>query len=593
MVPAARVGGAAEHHRVVRRAAHAAAADIHGHHAVAPVGRVRDAVLHPHIVDRVPRRIQLETPDPVGIRRVLGVEDVVTPAGGERVDVVFGDEHIVDAARQLVVVARDDLHAVLRIAHIQDDQAVLAIRSAFPADDAELPVLGDLHIVHRARVHPDGVDEAHGRGIGHIPEVRVAVGAPGAGHRVVAAVRPFPDPEVGGMPVAHRRLPQYLDILADLARDDAQGRRRRPGESVRDHRVGAGALGHERAVGADLPDRAGRDDPVGRRSQGGELDRVVGHRVAAGVLRLGGEEHHIAGPHRVVGLGAGQRDRPHRVRGHHDLGVARRLLRRDGERGAPFAGEHQDAQRIHRRHRIVGGAEPDLHIVPFRPGNVFDLRPQRDLGAGVEIRRQVRHRHGGHRRVRNRHRDLHPHRRFGAAVEVLRILRHHGDQRVFARPVGLDDPRRVHAHRTAAAGEEDDGAIHRVAVRVPHLGLERERVSHFEFHFGGSDDEFRRLRAGLGLFLLLREHEARGREQAAGEGGARDGRRDERRPRAAAVFVGSSVHVVLPGVLPWFLAKEEAPSGGRGPHGSPFQKAMPPACLPTAMSATRSAASMS
>ena len=194
VVPAVRVLEAPHHHGVVGGAALAAAADVHRDHPVGPVRGPGDAVLHPDVVDAVARGVELETSHPVGVLGILGVQDVVAPPGGQCEDVVLGHERVVDAAGQLVVVAGDDLDPVGGVRNVEDHQPVPPVGGAFPADDRELAVRRDLHVVHGAGVHPDGVHQVDARRIGHVPEVGMPVGAPGPGDRVVAAVEAPPRP---------------------------------------------------------------------------------------------------------------------------------------------------------------------------------------------------------------------------------------------------------------------------------------------------------------------------------------------------------------------------------------------------------------
>ena len=88
--------------------------DVDGHHTVGPVRRIGDAVLDPNIVNRVARRIELETRHPVRIAWVLDVDDLVVLTGAHRIHVVVIDERIVDATGEMLVVARQDPHTVLR-----------------------------------------------------------------------------------------------------------------------------------------------------------------------------------------------------------------------------------------------------------------------------------------------------------------------------------------------------------------------------------------------------------------------------------------------------------------------------------------------
>ena len=343
----------------------------------------------------------------------------------------------------------------------------------------------------------------------------MAVGAVGAGDGVVPAVGALPDPQVRGAPVADRAPPHDLDVLPHVPGDDGDRRTRRVGEAVHDHRVGSRPLGHEGARVIDLADGARGHDAVRRNPEGGELHRVVGHRVPGGVRDLRLEEDHVAGPHRFVRRAA-QRDRGDRVGEHLDGGVARRLLGGDRQGGLPGAHQGEHAEGVHARHRWVRAAPPDLHVMPDGPRDIGDRRAQADLGPGVEVPRQVRDLDGRYRGVRDRHRDLHHDRGLGPPVEVLRVLRHHRDQDVLTGAVGLHDPRRVDPDRAPAAGIEHHLAVHRVALAVPDLGLERQRVADLEFELGWRDDDFGGLRAGVRL-LFLGQREPRSQREGEAE----------------------------------------------------------------------------
>ena len=422
VVPAVRVAETAHHHRVVRRAALAAAADVHRHDPVGPVRGPGDAVLHPHIVDAVARGIEFETPHPVGILRVLGVQDVVTPPGGERQDVVVGDEHIVDAAGEFIVVPGKDPDAVGRVRHIEDHQPVLPVGGALPADDGEAAVRGDLHIVHRPGVHPHGVHQVDARRVGHIPEVGVPVGAPGAGHGVVASVQSFPDPEVGGMPVAHRPPPDDLPVLPHLTRCRADGPPRGQPAPGDHHRVEAGPLGHEGAVRLHESGGAGRHQVVRRPREGGELQREVGHLVPGGVERPGAEPDHIPGA-RFFGVGA-EFEARRRVRPDAESGFAPDRFGSRRKRRPALGVEGQRPVLVHRGHPGITRLPGEVRF-PLRPGGVFGEGAHRKRGAGVEVRRERGHRDALERREGHGYRDLDPERHVGAAVHRLRVARRH------------------------------------------------------------------------------------------------------------------------------------------------------------------------
>ena len=218
VVPAARIGVAAELDRVVRRAAHAGAADVDGDHAVVPVGAESDAVDDPDVVDRVSGRVELEASDAVGLGRILDADHVEAPAVRQGVDVLLVDEHVVDPAPQLVVEPGQDAHAYLGLRDVENDEAVLAVRGALAADHGDPAVFRDLDVVYRPGVDAHRVDEHDALRVRHVPDVGVALGAPGAGDRVVPGVRTLPDPEVGGTAVAHLALAHELDLLVHAAR---------------------------------------------------------------------------------------------------------------------------------------------------------------------------------------------------------------------------------------------------------------------------------------------------------------------------------------------------------------------------------------
>ena len=166
MVPAARIRVASELHGIVGRASLATAADVHGHDAVVPVGRIGDTIDDPNVMDAVSRRVELETSHAVGIRRVLDADDVVATSVRERVNVRVVDEDIVYAAVQLVVVACDDAHAVGRVADVEDNETIFAIGRSLAADDGGGAVFGELDVVDRARIHAHGIDELNAVGLG-------------------------------------------------------------------------------------------------------------------------------------------------------------------------------------------------------------------------------------------------------------------------------------------------------------------------------------------------------------------------------------------------------------------------------------------
>ena len=85
-------------------------------------------------MNTVAGRVELEAAHTGGLGRIFYINDVVTTTVVDRVDVLVVDEHVMYAAVQLVVVASDYLNTVSGIRNVEDDEAVLAVRSPFPAE---------------------------------------------------------------------------------------------------------------------------------------------------------------------------------------------------------------------------------------------------------------------------------------------------------------------------------------------------------------------------------------------------------------------------------------------------------------------------
>ena len=174
--------------------------------------------------------------------------------------------------------------------------------------------------------------------------------------------------------------------------------------------------------------------------------------------------------------------------------------------------------------------------------------------------RQVGHLDRCHRRVGDRDRDLHHHRGFGPPVGVLRVPRHHGDQGVLARPERLHDAGGVDAHRTAAAREEDHGAVHGAAVGVADLGLEGGRRPHLERQLARGDDEFGRLGGGRLLFFLRERREGE-KEQRGGrkvDGMEKEGSGHGRAvPRRSGIYARPAARAIFTPTFPQTAAQRE------------------------------------
>ena len=417
----------------------------------------------PDVVDAVTRGVQLEASDPVGVRRILGVQDVVAAPGGKGQDVALGHEHVVDAAAHLVVVARDDLHPVRGVLDIEHDQAVLPVRGSLAADDRELPVRRDLDVVDRAGVHPDGVHQVDARRIADVPEVGVPVGAPGPGDRVVTSVDAFPDPQIRSVPVADRPAAHDLPVLLHVAGSSADRLPRGEGAPGDNDGVEPRTLGHEGAVRLHEGGRTGRHQGVGRAGGDRVLQGIVRDLVAARVEGAGAEPDHVAGPRLVFARGDVKTNR--RIGAHRDRGVAAyRFGARRDRRGA-FAVEHEHAVLADGRHRRVARGPLEAGLA-LSAGSILGESADPERSAGVEVCRERRDLDAREGRPRNPHRDLDHECRLGAPVHGAGFSRHHRDQGLVPRPMGFHHPRGVHPDVASGAGEEDHAALERVSAGI-------------------------------------------------------------------------------------------------------------------------------
>ena len=162
------------------------------------------------------------------------------------------------------------------------------------------------------------------------------------------------------------------------------------------------------------------------------------------------------------------------------------------------------------------------------------MRLHRNDGAFVKRRRHLDEADRGSRRVRYRNGDLDGQKRVGASIEVLGILGHHGNEHVLTGAIGLDVSGGIHAHASPTSRVENDSAIDGVSVPVLDGGGQRCLFTNLEGQLVRLDDELGRLlREDAGCD----EHEKHNYDES---------------------------------------------------HGTPFQKIIPPACLPTSALSTRS-----
>ena len=218
VIPAGDLVSASHFHRAFRRTADdvAGATDIDHDDAVGATGLVGNAVMHPDIVDRASRAVGFETTDAPRVRRILDIDHVEASPVVHRVDVVIVNENVVHTAGELVVECRQDLH-IARVADVQNDDAVTAIRCTFAAQHADAPVFGYLHVIHGTRVDRHRVDELHIARIRDVVKVGITRSAPAADDGVVSPVGRFPDPQVGRQVSRYPRLTEKFELARHVA----------------------------------------------------------------------------------------------------------------------------------------------------------------------------------------------------------------------------------------------------------------------------------------------------------------------------------------------------------------------------------------
>jgi len=212
--------------------------------------------------------------------------------------------------------------------------------------------------------------------------------SPGTSGGIVTAVRPFPDPQIGGRPVGHAPLSHHFDLSSYVARFDGDGHRSGVVTGRGDDRVLAGQVGYESPVLGDEA-RAGITDAMLRvAALERVLNRNVGNRVAAGVARRDVEMDHVAGAGRLA-AGADVEHRggicPHdqrqfsadfAIRAHRDHGAANRMQR------------HR-AEGTHRCDVVVGAGEGEGCVVALGARGIGDRCFEPDTGVRIEAVRRA------------------------------------------------------------------------------------------------------------------------------------------------------------------------------------------------------------
>ena len=240
----------------------------------------------------VPRDIR-----PVGApfaraRRLGGIGDVHDI---DRAGPVVGDEDVAAVLGMLVDVDRvharghavhelGDLLRVQRVAGVGDHDAVLPVGRALPGEDHVVAVGGGLHVVHQAGIRLEGIHHDRPARIADVERIDPVAAAVGAeiGHLAVGM-----DPHLRGQECRARQASDHGHRPPHVPLRDIHRGAGRAAAEHRRHRVGAGAIRDEAAVGTELP-VAGREGPGGCESR---------DRLAAGVAGVHLERHHVTLPY--------------------------------------------------------------------------------------------------------------------------------------------------------------------------------------------------------------------------------------------------------------------------------------------------------
>ena len=296
-----RVRSAARHrvigheHGVLDRTAPPAVPHVHHDDAGSPLRRVRDAVMHPHVVHPAVGVVVLA--HILWVVDVAHVEDDILVAAGERKQVVVGRKRVMHSTCQSLIVHRRDLR-VGRVGKIQDHHAVAAVGSPLTRHRGIPRVWGHLDVVDRTSVDLNRVRLEDVARVRNVPHERMPVCHLGAGDGIIAPVEPLEHPEVRGAISRRAAQSNHVEALHHVSRHRPERLAvvERPGGS--DHRVHAGHIGHELAI-VHLTWSARRDDVQRRRVAMGPRDGNVVDDSAIGVPYDRRKGLHVTGAYLV------------------------------------------------------------------------------------------------------------------------------------------------------------------------------------------------------------------------------------------------------------------------------------------------------
>ncbi len=238
-----------------------------------------------------------------------------------------------------------------------------------------------LHVVDGAGVDLDRIGLDDVAGLGDVPDEAVAVGALGPGECVVAPVHALEDPEVGGADALLPPLAVDLELLDDVAQDDAEGGARGERPRVGDDGVDAGHVGDE-AAAVHLCGCGRRDDPFRLLPGVGPLDGNAGEEAAVRAAHLGAEFDDVAGAGARHAAGDGEGGAGEGVGGEGERAVHAVDGGGDGGRAGGVGGDAPEAV----DGGDAGGAAAPLRLGagPGRAVGVFGAGAQPEGGAREE-----------------------------------------------------------------------------------------------------------------------------------------------------------------------------------------------------------------